>query len=211
MNRKQAVAEFHKKRIIEASCRLFAQKGYAETTISDISAEAEYSRRTIYAYFESKEDILNHIVEEGLSALLKDVESAVSEEGGFIEKYKKICRALVRYKREHQYSAENIQKADTGKFADKVPDGAVGRILELGTRINGILEKFISDGQCGGIVRKDIIPGMSVYVIWTSIDALVNLCRTKGKFIQRQFGAPEEEFLEYGLKQIINSVLEVRI
>lgn len=39
--------------------QLFLEKGYAQTTIEVISKASEYSRRTIYAYCESKDDILH--------------------------------------------------------------------------------------------------------------------------------------------------------
>ena len=44
-----------------------------------------------------------------------------------------------------------------------------------------------------------------------SIDSLLALAETKGKFICAQNGMTEEEFLDYGFRQIINSILEVRI
>ena len=62
-NRKEAVAALHRARIMTAAERLFSEKGYALTTIEDISKASEYSRRTIYAYYDSKEDILHHIIE----------------------------------------------------------------------------------------------------------------------------------------------------
>ena len=56
MSKKEAVAELHRTRIMTSAERLFSEKGYAQTTIADISKASEYSRRTIYAYYESKEE-----------------------------------------------------------------------------------------------------------------------------------------------------------
>ena len=47
-NRKEAVAALHRARIMTAAERLFSEKGYALTTIEDISKASEYSRRTSY-------------------------------------------------------------------------------------------------------------------------------------------------------------------
>ena len=44
--------------ITSAALRLFAERGYDETTLADIADAANIAPRTIFAYFESKEDIL---------------------------------------------------------------------------------------------------------------------------------------------------------
>jgi AcrR family transcriptional regulator len=44
--------------IARAALRLFAERGYDETTLADIASAANVAPRTIFAYFEGKEDIL---------------------------------------------------------------------------------------------------------------------------------------------------------
>ncbi len=47
--------------ILEAAKRLFAQKGYQETSMNDIAEEAELGKATLYYYFKSKDDIYREI------------------------------------------------------------------------------------------------------------------------------------------------------
>ncbi|WP_052130650.1 TetR/AcrR family transcriptional regulator [Erwinia typographi] len=45
-------------RIARAGLTLFLERGYEQTTLDDIAAAANISRRTFFSYFKSKEDVL---------------------------------------------------------------------------------------------------------------------------------------------------------
>jgi AcrR family transcriptional regulator len=44
----------HRRRLLDAMSQVVARKGYADTTIADIAAEARVSKRTFYEQFEDK-------------------------------------------------------------------------------------------------------------------------------------------------------------
>ncbi len=55
--------------IARVALELFAQRGYDETTLDDIAEAADISKRTIFSYYQSKEDILFHDEPALLSAV----------------------------------------------------------------------------------------------------------------------------------------------
>jgi AcrR family transcriptional regulator len=61
--------------IARVALRLFAERGYDETTLAEIAHAAEVAPRTIFAYFESKEDIL--FCDEG--GVFKDLKRRLDE------------------------------------------------------------------------------------------------------------------------------------
>ena len=58
---------------------------------------------------------------------------------------------------------------------------------------------------------QDTVPELTVYVLWSGITSLFSLVQTKGQYISGHYSISDKEFLEYGLKQLINSILEERI
>lgn len=210
-NRNEAVAALHRARMMDAAERMFAEKGFAQTTIADISAASTYSRRTIYAYFEGKEDILHHILAKGLRALKADIEAALQLGGGFLVQYAAICEAIKRYQTDCPHSFETLAQANTAVLDLASLSPAVAEMLALGSEINALLAAWIVRGKEAGVVRQSVLPLPSVYLLWAEITSLVTLVATKGAFIAKSCATTEEDYLAYGFQQIINSILEVPI
>jgi len=63
------IRENRKAQIMETALRLFSIEGYAHCTISMIAREAGISKGLLYNYFESKEVLLNEILEQGLNEI----------------------------------------------------------------------------------------------------------------------------------------------
>ena len=71
--------EANRQHIVEAASRLFYQRGYNQTSFSDIADAAGIPRGNFYYYFKTKDDILAAVVDqrlEGFRALLAGWDAA---------------------------------------------------------------------------------------------------------------------------------------
>jgi AcrR family transcriptional regulator len=59
--------------IREAATRLFAEKGFENTTTRDIARAAKISNAALYYYFDNKEELLYQILEETMNSGLKKI------------------------------------------------------------------------------------------------------------------------------------------
>ena len=57
-------------RIVTVGLKLFVEKGFEETTLDEIAQAAGIARRTLFSYFESKDDILSSSYGSGFSQAL---------------------------------------------------------------------------------------------------------------------------------------------
>ena len=73
-----------------------------------------------------------------------------------------------------------------------------------------MLADFLNQGKQEGTVRSDIKEEPSVYILWSSISGLLTLTQTKGEFLTGSLGMTEEQFLEYGFRQTLRSIQEVK-
>jgi AcrR family transcriptional regulator len=73
-------ADFTRNRILEASRELFYKNGYSKVTMDEVSQKLGMSKKTLYRYFDSKYDIMSHIVATFKHDLSNGVESIVSDE-----------------------------------------------------------------------------------------------------------------------------------
>jgi len=63
-----------------AAHRLFAEKGFSQTTIDDITEAADVSRRTFFRYYDSKDDLLRTDVTDLLPVMLGALRRRPAEE-----------------------------------------------------------------------------------------------------------------------------------
>src|SRR5574344_2401191 len=60
--------------LVDVARQLFAKKGFENTSMNDIAVEAKRGRRTLYTYFNSKEEIYLAVIQTELERLFERME-----------------------------------------------------------------------------------------------------------------------------------------
>ncbi|RKW45267.1 MAG: TetR/AcrR family transcriptional regulator [Lachnospiraceae bacterium] len=66
-----------KEQILDMAFSLFIEKGYDNTSISDILSKLDIARGTLYYHFESKEAIMDAIIERSAKSIVEEAQSIV--------------------------------------------------------------------------------------------------------------------------------------
>ena len=207
MSKKQALTEFHRGSILAAAERLFAEKGTEKTTMDDIAAE--YSKATLYVYFQSKEEIINAILLSGMVLLKKKIHEAIESHSDWYQAYDAVCRSIVRFYDENPTAYD----AATGTMplvqeADETQKG-VADILRVSGEIDEELAAFLVRGAAEGAVRSQLPPMETVLLFWSALSGMVHTADIREGYIQKTIGLSREEFLQHGTRLLLASITKV--
>ena len=76
--RRERKKEKTRRALIECAVELFKEKGFAETSIDEITAKADVSRGTLYNYFPDKESILVGYFQNRIASARKGLDARLS-------------------------------------------------------------------------------------------------------------------------------------
>ncbi|MDH6672843.1 AcrR family transcriptional regulator [Paenibacillus sp. LBL] len=143
-----------KEAVLEAGKRLFLEHGILQTSMEQIAEAVPVSKMTIYNYYQSKEGLLDHVVDrmiEELMSIYRDV----------MEQARDPLEALtIFYRDQEKFSVHVSQKfvTDLAKFPEQM-----AKLMQFNQKyVVPDFELLIFKGQQLGQIRKDISPQVLV-------------------------------------------------
>jgi AcrR family transcriptional regulator len=95
----EQVASDQRQRLIDAIVQLAGERGYAATTVADIIKRAEVSRKTFYAHFDERKQLLLAAFDATAPAVFEQVEAAARRTGGPTRQLEALMLRLCRLAR----------------------------------------------------------------------------------------------------------------
>lgn len=139
-----------RERLFHAAMRMFAEKGFAEATVEDITNAADVGKGTFFNYFPSKEHILIAFSDMQLGKLERFVEAARNGKGPM--------RAFFRTMSQ-QMTSEPAKKPDVMRalLQANLSSVSVRELMrERNTRGERLLAEIVQIGQERGEFRQDV-------------------------------------------------------
>lgn len=146
--------------------RVFAERGYHATRVSDIAAEAGVAHGLVYHYFASKEDLLREVFRRSWSHLVVGLEDIRQGPGSATDRLARVVRLMLG---SYRMAPELV----------RVLVLEVTRSANLRHEVEEIrtgfatIEALIRDGQEAGELRRDVSPELASYITWGAIDEVI--------------------------------------
>ena len=158
-SRRERRSAENRERLFRAALHKFAEKGFAETTVEDITEAADLGKGTFFNYFPSKDHILMAFGEMQIGKL----EAFVEGIRGTQQPMPEILRALVARMTEEPIRNPAIVRA---LIQANLSSAAVrGEMARLHERNRELLGELIRHGQRRGEVRTDL-PAEEIAQAW---------------------------------------------
>jgi TetR/AcrR family fatty acid metabolism transcriptional regulator len=154
--------------ILDSAIKVFAEKGYHGTRISDIARDAEIAYGLVYHYFKNKEEILDTIFQERWGGFIDLVREVADDERDVRAKLLSVAAVtLSAYRKRPEWVKVLVFEIQrTQRFADPERLRMVGQLFGLITRI-------LREGQARGELRKDLDPVLAGYIFVGGLDIVV--------------------------------------
>ncbi len=163
VNRRERHSAERRERLFRAALDLFARKGFAETTVEDITNAADLGKGTFFNYFPSKDHILLAFGEMQLGKL----QAAVAEARTTNEPMPVFLRSLGARMTQEPMRNPSIIRILLQAFLSNSP--VRESMLDLQNRVIAIHSEMIRLGQQRGEIRDDLKPEVIAHVFRQTI------------------------------------------
>lgn len=137
--------------ILEAARLEFFERGFHRPTVDDVATRAEVSKGTIYLYFESKEEILAHLLLEGLDLLLSQMEATANPNLHPEQALRKLADAYLHFCQLHPSYFRLIMAFDRGRFEESISSELYQQVLNQSLRGLELLAQTVQMGEEKGV------------------------------------------------------------
>jgi AcrR family transcriptional regulator len=152
-DRRQRRSSQTRERLFRAALDLFAQRGFADTTVEDITNAADVGKGTFFNYFPSKDHMLLAFAEMQLSKLQSIIENLRSAR----EPIPQFFRTLAVRMTEEPARNPSMVRALLLANLSSTPVREGMRVIQA--RMQTSLSEFVQTGQQRGELRNDLSAG----------------------------------------------------
>lgn len=184
-------------RILDAATRVFAQRGFFQSKVSEIAREAGVADGTIYLYFKNKDDLLISIFEVKMQEVISRFREAIVDVDDARSRLKCLIRMHLAEFQAHPDLAAvfQVELRQSSRFMREYKKGELKQYLDL-------IGEIVEQGQREGLFRPDIPMGLTKRLIFGTLDEVVSTWLLSGKrYDLESFAEPMVELFMRGIRQ----------
>ena len=154
-------------KILQAAVKVFSEKGFFNSRVSEIAKEANVADGTIYLYFKNKDDLLISLFEEEFGKFVGKMRAELEQEKDALQKIKRFAITHLSIVSRQQQLAEvlGVEVRQSSKFMKEYINKTFIEYLNL-------IRSVVVEGQEKGLIRKDLTPGIMKRALFGALDEM---------------------------------------
>ena len=154
-------------KILQAAIKVFSEKGFYNSRVSEIAKEANVADGTIYLYFRNKDDILISLFEEEFGKVVRNMRAELAREKDPLQKIKRfaITHLLMVSNNPHLAEVMGVEVRQSTKFMKEYVNHPFIEYLN-------IIRSVVIEGQEKGLLRQDLTPGVMKRAFFGALDEM---------------------------------------
>lgn len=209
-DRKRQEKEIKRKDIINAAERVFFSKGFENASMDEVAKEAEFSKRTVYLYFNSKEQIYFEIMIRGYRLMIQMIENSFQTKPprNALEELRNIFFTFFEFSRDYPEYFKAIMEYETKDSNDQlsVKDESKAECYRLGEMIFGYLFRALQKGVAEGTLRSGLDTEQAALILWACTIGVYNTGKKKGDYLKNHHGVDPNEFISESFQLIMRLI-----
>jgi AcrR family transcriptional regulator len=158
----------HRQRIVDAARAHFFSHGFRSVTMDDLAEELGISKKTLYAHFPGKVDLLEAVLADklaGVEAVLKEITRAHPHD--FPATLRELLAGTHR-------ELDEIKPPFVRDMRQKAPHVFKSVERRRAALIERHFGKLFIDGQRAGMVRKDVPAKLMIEILLAMVQSIMN-------------------------------------
>jgi AcrR family transcriptional regulator len=154
-------------RILDISKEIFFARGFSKVTVDELAEKLGMSKKTIYAHFKSKDEMVSSVLERHMAEVVKKRDEILNSPADFMERLYNLC-ALISdaiSQKSPEFMAD-LQKR-RGDLWEKLEEHRRANILSTSSRM-------MDEGVRLGLIREDVEKDIANLVLLSSVTGIIN-------------------------------------
>lgn len=168
LTRREREKQVRKSEIIAAAGKVFSRRGYLDATMDEIARSAQFTKRTVYQYFSSKDDLYFAVARQAMEKLVAGFRAAGRPGQTGLQTIRSIGEAYYHFMVEEPdlFQLLNLSQAMQMNYAESENYRLLaGQRDELFRQFAEVIRR----GQADGSIRPELEPGRGALAIFLLI------------------------------------------
>ena len=179
--RRKRERENRKNAILKAARKLFFEKGFRQVTVENIARKAEFSKGSIYLYFNSKEEIYSQILLNDIDKFHDRVADILQSPSSASEALIRVAEIYVDFFLNDRELFRILMNFMLHNNDMNLPEDINNHIIKTTNRTISIIEQVFKYGIEKGEFPPDINLRMNRNAIWGLLNGIISLHLFTGK------------------------------